>query len=92
MNDLVVTVSTALRRNDPLDPWLTESHWDGGYWNNEAERIAARLSPGMTAPAVREILVDVLGDLLTSSADPIDQSRRLDLAAQHIAVAIERTP
>jgi hypothetical protein len=92
VNELAMQVSSALRRNDPLDPWLNESHWHDGYWNDEAERIAARLSPGMTASAVREIVVEVLGGLLTSSADPTDQSRRLDLAARDIAAAIERTP
>jgi hypothetical protein len=92
VNNLAAKVSSTLRRNDPLDPWLTESHWDDGYWNGEAERIAARLAPGMAATVVRRIVVDELGDLLASSADPTDQSRRLDVIARDIAEAIEQTP
>jgi hypothetical protein len=92
VNGLAAEVSSVLRRNDPLDRWLTESHWDDGYWNDEAERIAARLSPGMSVIAVRQVVVEVLGDLLDASADPTDQSRRLDFIAQAIAGAIEQTP
>jgi hypothetical protein len=92
VNDLAAKVSSTLRRNDPLDPWLTESHWDDGYWNDEAERIAERLAPGMAAAAVRQVVVEVLGGLLASSSDPIDQSHRLDLIAREIAGAIEQTP
>lgn len=92
MNDLATKVSSALRRNDPLDPWLTDSHWDDGYWNDEAERIVERLAPGMDAAAVRQVVVEVLGDLLASSSDATDQSRRLDLIARDIAGEIEQTP
>jgi hypothetical protein len=91
VNDLAAKVSS-LRTSDPLDPWLTESHSDDAYWNDEAERIAARLAPGMAAAAVRPVVVEVLGDLLASSSDPIAQSQRLDLIARHIAGAIEQTP
>jgi hypothetical protein len=92
VSELAGKVSSALRRNDPLDPWLSESYWDDCYRDVEAEQIAARLSPGMAATAVRQVVVEVLGDLLVSATDPTDQSRRLDVIARDIAESIEPTP
>jgi hypothetical protein len=89
VEELAVAVAAALRDHDPLDPWLSESHWDENYWDHEAERIAERLTPGMDAVAIRAVLVDVLGRLLASPADRDDQSQRLDRASQAIAAALE---
>lgn len=69
MTDLVAIISTALRDRDPLDPWDTESAWDDDYWIEESEAIAGRLRHGMRAAEVRAVVVDVLGNLLGSSAD-----------------------
>jgi hypothetical protein len=88
VDDLTAVVSLALREHDPLDPWLTESHWDDAYWSGEASAIAARLAPGMDADSVRAIVVEALGDLLGGSADPAEQSRQLDVIAQSIAAKL----
>ena len=92
VDQLVIAVSSALREHDPLDPWLTESSWDEGYWHAEAQQIADRLAPGMDLASVREIVIEVLGDLLGSSADGDaglrEQSRRIDLVALAVVKAL----
>jgi hypothetical protein len=88
VDQLAVTVASALRKHDPLDPWLTESHWDDAYWNREGERIAMRVTPEMGTAEIRAVVVDVLGDLLSGASDPNDQSRRLDRVVEEIADAI----
>ena len=92
MSDLMAIVSGALREHDPLDPWLTESAWDENYWQAESQAISEKLRPGMTQSEVRAAIVDVLGDLLGSSADGEaglrEQTRRLDAVAKVVAAAL----
>ena len=92
VDQLAIAVSSALREHDPLDPWLTESHWDESYWNAEAQQIADRLAPNMDLASVREIVIEVLGGLLGQSADGDaglrEQSRRVDLVAEAIVAAL----
>lgn len=89
---MTAVVSSALRQHDPLDPWLTESGWDESYWDAGAAAIALRLTDTMDVAAIRAIVVDVLGELIGSSADGEagrqEQSRRLDLIARKIVEAI----
>jgi len=56
----------ALREHDPLDPWLTESGWDGDYWQAEAQQISDNVRRGMSESEVRVVIVEVLGGLLGS--------------------------
>ena len=92
VDELTAVVSSALRQHDPLDPWLTESEWDQNYWDAEAAAIALRLTDAMDVVAIRAIVVDVLCELLGSSADGEaglqEQSRRVDLIARAILEAI----
>ena len=46
--------------HDPLEPWLTESHYDDQYWDEEALALAGRLSQDMTIGDVRAALLAVL--------------------------------
>lgn len=84
----VEAISSAIREHDPLDPWLTESHNDEHYWDDEAAEIAKSLHPTMTAADVRVVLVDVLTRLLPRATvgDGIDEWRtaRLDAIANAI--------
>lgn len=57
-------VAQHLREHDPLQPWLTESHWDDSYWDEEARTIARRLEPGMTRDAIEAVVAEVLQPLL----------------------------
>jgi hypothetical protein len=92
VDELTAAVSSALREHDPLDPWLTETHWDEHYWDQEAQAIADRLTADMDPAAVRAIVMDVLGELLGTSADGKagfqEQSRRLDCIAVAISAAL----
>jgi hypothetical protein len=60
-------ISAAIRDHDPLDPWLTESHYDERYWNGEAAEIAKALQPEMSAADVRLVVIDVLTRRLPSA-------------------------
>jgi hypothetical protein len=92
VDDLADLISRTLRENDPLDPWITESSWDEGYWNGEAERIANKVTPGMSSQEVRALVVAELSTLLGSSADGeaglTEQARRLDVVAAALAEAL----
>jgi hypothetical protein len=94
VDELSAFVSAAISTNDPLDPWLTESHWDEHYWDAEAREIAQRLAPGMDTEAVGAIITQVLGEMLGSSADGAaglrEQSRRVHRAADSITAFINR--
>lgn len=94
MTPLATTISAALRKHDPLDPWLTESGWDESYWDREASLIADQVEPGMSAAEIRQVVVEVLGDLLGQSADGDEglryQGRRLDAIAEIVVGALRR--
>lgn len=94
MTPLAKSISAALRQHDPLDPWLTESSWDENYWDREAELIAAQVAPAMSAAKIRQVVVEVLNDLLGWSADGqagLDyQSRQLDAIAEIISGAVPK--
>ncbi|WP_456789483.1 hypothetical protein [Cellulomonas sp. P5_C5] len=49
-------------RYDPLEPWLTESHWDDSSWDKEALRLAGRLTGDMSVGEVRAALLAVLAE------------------------------
>lgn len=59
-------VAELLVEHDPLEPWLTESHFDEGYWASEACAIAERMQVGMEYDEVRGVIVDVLGTSIPS--------------------------
>lgn len=62
------------------------------YWDAEADAIAQRLTSAMDVVAIRAVVVDVLDDLLGTSADGEaglkEQSRRVDLIARAISNAV----
>ena len=79
--DLVPAIAAAMREHDPLEPWLTESHWDEHHWDNEAGEVARRLRPGMAPDDVRTVITAVLRESLPETfADDGDdrQTRRID--------------
>jgi hypothetical protein len=47
-------------RYDPLEPWLTESHYDDSYWDKEALMLAGRLAGARSVGDVRAAVVAVL--------------------------------
>jgi hypothetical protein len=51
-------INAAFLAHDPLEPWLSEGHWDESYWDDEARAVAERLRPGMT---LQEVHSTVLG-------------------------------
>lgn len=57
-------IEELLVKNDPLEPWLTESHYDERYWSKEASEIARRLRSGMELAAVNAVVSRVLGRAL----------------------------
>jgi hypothetical protein len=73
--DVTAAVAALFVEHDPLEPWLTESHWDADYWTDEATILAERLTPGMNVSEVRSAVLDVLHEALPASplrADRID--------------------
>jgi hypothetical protein len=88
VDTLASLISSALRGNDPLDPWLTESNWDQNYWDDKAEAIALRVNARMDLAQVRAVIVDILGSLLGCSADGDtglqEQATRIDRVAETI--------
>jgi hypothetical protein len=61
-DDLAATLARLFVRYDPLEPWLTESHYDETYWDREALRLARRLRAGMQISEVRNALLAVLAE------------------------------
>ena len=49
-------------RYDPLEPWLTESHYDDSYWGEEARLLAGRLTGAMSIDDVRAAVLAVLAE------------------------------
>jgi hypothetical protein len=88
LDTLATLISSVLRDNDPLDPWLAASNYDENYWDGEAQAIALRVNPRMDLVGVRAVIVDVLGGLLGFSADGDpglqEQARRIDRVAEPI--------
>jgi hypothetical protein len=88
VDTLASLISSALRNNDPLDPWLTATNWDENYWDGDAQAIALRVNARMDLAQVQAVVVDVLGSLLDYSADGDaglqEQARRIDRVAQTI--------
>jgi hypothetical protein len=88
LDTLATLISSALRDNDPLDPWLASSNYDENYWDSEAQAIALRVNPRMDIVGVRAVIVDVLGSVLGFSADGDpgleEQTRRIDRVAELI--------
>jgi hypothetical protein len=88
VDTLASLISSALRGNDPLDPWLTESNWDENYWDGEAHAIALRVNAQMDLAQVRAVVVDVLGSLGGQSADGDaglqEQARRVDRVVETV--------
>ena len=74
-------ISAIIAAHDPLEPWLTESHWDSEYWLREAATIASRLMPQMSVKAVREVVVEVLTGALPLDTSNLYVSERLDAIA-----------
>jgi len=60
VDDLSRAVAELLVQHDPLEPWLTESHWDEDYWLGEATDIARRIRPGMDLAAVRSVVNELI--------------------------------
>ncbi|KGM02834.1 hypothetical protein Q760_11115 [Cellulomonas cellasea DSM 20118] len=46
--------------HDPVESWLTESHYDDDYWRTEASLLADRVTGDMTVHDVRAALLAVL--------------------------------
>lgn len=88
MDTFASLIPSALRDNDPLDPWLTHSNWDENYWDRDAQAIALRVNARMDLAQVRAVIVDVLGSLLGCSADGDtglqEQATRIDRVAETI--------
>lgn len=66
-DSLTRRLAEAFVQHDPLEPWLSESHWDDSYWDGEASLLADRLTQGMTVDEVRAALLDVLGQAFPGS-------------------------
>jgi hypothetical protein len=51
--EFVRALSAALREHDPLEPWLTESHFDDHYWDDIASAVAKAVAaaPGRSGVA-----------------------------------------
>ena len=60
--ELAGRLAELLAIHDPLEAWLTESHYDDHYWDKEARALAIRLSKDMTLVNVRAAVVAVLED------------------------------
>jgi hypothetical protein len=88
LDTLAILISSALRDNDPLDPWLAASNYDESFWDGEAQAIALRVKPPIGLAGVRSVVVDVLGSLIAFSADGDaglqEQARRIDRVAELI--------
>jgi hypothetical protein len=89
--ELAVACSHALREHDPLDPWLTESHWDDRYWDFEAEQIATRLDPAMSIAEVRATIVSTLGDSIAPAVDGDGRDQRRTARLDAVAAAVHRS-
>ncbi|HEY3670785.1 MAG TPA: hypothetical protein VGN51_07620 [Acidimicrobiia bacterium] len=84
--ELIKRLSGALRENDVLEPWLTESHWDEHYWDDVATAAVAKVG---TSPTVAEIRDAVRAALAGTFGEPGPENRvyrdqfdqRLDLIA-----------
>ena len=87
-DDLVSRVNAIMRTHDPLEPWLTESHWDDDFWIREAVEIANRLDRTMTVAAVRDLVDTVLQKSIPGPTDDdgVDEWRtsRIDQIAAEI--------
>jgi hypothetical protein len=82
MTDLASTIASAFVAHDPLEPWLTESHWDEHYWDNEARLVAEQLTAGMDVQATRSLILDVLEQTLGFVVGPLQlRSDRVDALA-----------
>lgn len=57
---LAEQLAKLLVRHDPLEPWLTESHYDDSYWDNEALMLADRLAGARSVGEVRAAILAVL--------------------------------
>lgn len=78
-------ISAIIRTHDPLEPWLTESHWDENYWADEAQLVAERLQTAESEAAVRELVRNVLQERLPGSlSSNVDSGARLDRIAAEI--------
>lgn len=77
-------VSAALRRNDVLEPWLTESHYDENYWDGEARSVVERLSDNPTRSEVRSAVAATLTEAFPNGGFRPDFEELLDLIAGEI--------
>lgn len=67
MDDLADRLAELFVKHDPLEPWLTESHYDDSYWSEEALRLADRVTDGMTVGDTRAALLAVLAERFPGS-------------------------
>ncbi|MCD9625004.1 hypothetical protein [Rhabdothermincola salaria] len=45
-----------MREVEVLEPWLTESHWDGNYWDDVATRVVDEVGAAPDPRAARAAL------------------------------------
>jgi hypothetical protein len=68
--------------------------WDESYWDREASLIAAQVEPDMSAAEIRQVVVEVLDELLGVSDDGEEglryQGRQLDAIAEIVVGAVAR--
>jgi hypothetical protein len=84
--ELIRRWSDALRDVEVLEPWLTESEWDAGYWDDVAAAVVEHAGEDPTPAVARASLEGALASAFPSAAlrsnnglyrDRLDQ--RLDL-------------
>jgi hypothetical protein len=84
---LASTVASAFMTYDPLEPWLTESHWDDHYWHTEAGLVAERLTPALDIHGIRSLILAILerrlGSVTGLRSDRIDAIAAVCWQATH---------
>ena len=90
--DLPRRVAQILRDHDPLEPWLTESHWDEDHWLGEATEIVARLRDAVDPVAARQLVVAVVTEKLSLDLEDAAVASRFDAIGRAVWELHQTTP
>jgi hypothetical protein len=86
--ELVRRWSAAIRQFDPLEMWLTESHWDEQYWDDVARLIVDRVGNSADADLLLATTRKALQDTFPGSSLDSDNGLYRDRLPERLSLIV----